>query len=192
MKGVRCALIILCVVVLLGCAARTRPTSLDPLEKARVYYEQGVSLSREGKFKEALPALKKAVRLYAGYGDAYYNMGIIYHKLGLDEEAIKAYKRATDINPKDVAAHNNLGNVFLRQGQLSAAILELEEAVKIDPTYGLAHHNLALAYYLARMYHRAWDHLNELKLLGISPEADLMDAVDATLNPEEGATKEKK
>jgi tetratricopeptide (TPR) repeat protein len=157
------------------------------VEKARVHYEMGVSLSREQNFKEALSAFKRAVHLYPDYGDAYYNMGIAYYELDRDDQAIEAYRRAIEINPRDVTARNNLGNVFLRQGLLSAAIAELEQAVKIDPTYGLAHHNLALAYYLARMYHRAQDHIDKLKLLGIDADPDLVEAVDAVLNPEESA-----
>lgn len=190
MKGVRSMLIIFCVAVMFGCASK-RPPSVEPSEEARQYHEQGVFLSREGRFEEALSAFKKAVRRYPEYGKAYYNMGIIYHELGQDDKGIEAYGKAIEINPRDAAAHMNLGNIFLRQGQLSAAIMELETAVKIDPDYGPAHHNLALAYYLARMYYRAEDHLNELERLGISPDVDLRNAVDAALNAGEQGVKEK-
>ena len=191
MKGMRWALIIFCVVVVFGCARQTKPPPLDPLEKARVYYEQGVSLSRQRSFKKALLAFRKAVRLYPSYGDAYYNMGIIYHELDEVEDSMEAYKKAIGINPEDVGAHNNLGNLFLRQGQLSAAILEFEKAVKFDPTYGLAHHNLACAYFFARMHHRAWEHLNESKRLGFTPDPDLVEALSAELHPEQGQGEEK-
>jgi len=190
MKGVRCVVIISCIGLMVGCATGSRSTSTEPSGKARAHYERGVSLSQEGKDREALSALKKAVSVYPGYSDAYYNMGIVYQRLDRTEEAIEVYQKAVEINPKDASAHNNLGNVYLRQNRLSEAILELEEAVRINPTYGLAHHNLALAYYLARMYHRAWDHLNELKALGMSPDTDLMEAVAAALNLEEGNMKE--
>lgn len=188
--GVRRALIILCVAVMFGCATTKGPGPLEPSRKARTYYERGVSLSKDERYQEALSAFKKAVSLYPDYGNAYYNMGIIYHDLDRAERAIQAYRKAIEINPKDAAAHMNLGNIYLRQGQLSVAILELEEAVKIDPGYGLAHHNLILAYYLARMYHRSWDHLNQMELLGISPDPDLRDAVAAALHLEEGTMEE--
>jgi len=190
MKGVRWALIFLSMIVMFGCARGTKPPPSGTLEKARVYHKKGVSLSREGRFQKALSAFKKAVSLDPDYGKAYYNMGIAYTELDRVEKAIEAYRTAIEINPRDAAAHMNLGNVFLRQGQLSAAVIELEEAVKIDPTYGLARHNLAYAYFSARMYHRAWDQLNELELLGIAPEADLRDAVAAALNVEQGAVEE--
>jgi len=192
MKGVGFSLIIVFSVVMFGCATGSKPTSTGPSQKASTYYQKGVSLSREGKYEEGLKALKKAVRLYPQYGNAYYNMGIVYYELDRVREAVEAYQKAIEIKPGDAAAHNNLGNVYLRQGQLSAAIVELEQAVRIDPNYGRAHHNLALAYYLARMYHRAQDHLDELKRLGISPEADLVEAVDAALSFEEGTVREKR
>ena len=183
MKGMKSALMMSCLVVIVGCATGTKHrVPQEPSEKARTYYEQGVTRIEEGEFDEALSALKRAVRAYPRYGDAYYNMGIAYQKMGGLEEAIDAYQKAIEINPGDAAAHNNLGNVYLRQGRLGEAIAELDQALKIDPTYGLAHHNMALACYLAKMYHRALEHLNELKRLGMSPEADLMEAVAAALN----------
>lgn len=182
MKRIGCV-ILAGLVVGFGCATRTGPPSAGNVEKARVYYEQGVSLTQEERFRDALSAFKKAVDLYPEYGDAYYNMGIAYHRLDRIEDAIGAYQKAIDIDPKDVTARNNLGNLYVRQGALSAAIRELEQAVRIDPTYGAAHHNLALAYYLARMYHRAKDHLDQLEVLGLTPDADLVKAVDTALSP---------
>jgi len=189
MKGVKCILVILCLAVCYGCATGSRSTTTDPSKKAISCFEKGVALSSEGKYSEALSALKKAVRAYPDYGDAYYNMGVVYHALGLEEDAVKAYERAIDINPRDAGAHNNLGNIFIRQTRLSDAIRELEEAVKIDPEYKRARHNLALAYYLARMYHRAWDQITALNRLGASPDAELIDAVAEALNPARGDMK---
>jgi Tfp pilus assembly protein PilF len=186
MKGVRWVVAILCVALMTGCATGRKSTSEEPPSKAKSYYQQGVSLSEEGNYPAALSALKKAVNAHPGYGDAYYNMGIVYQNLDRPEEAIEAYQKAAEINPNDAAARNNLGNAYLREDRLSEAILELEAAVKIDPAYALAHHNLALAYYLSRMYHRAWDQLRELKLLDVSPEPSLFQAVADALGLEEG------
>jgi Flp pilus assembly protein TadD len=192
MKGARFGLTILCMAVMLGCTTSRKSTSVDSFEKARQSYEDGIALSREGRFEEALSAFKRAVRHQPQYGNAYYNMGIVYHELDRPEDAVKAYRKAIEINPGDAAAHVNLGNLYLRRAELTAAVMELETAVRIDPTYGLAHHNLALAYYLARMYHRAWDHILELERLGISPDAGLKDAVAAALNPDDGGLTEPK
>ncbi len=186
MKGLRWVATVLGLIALLGCAAGRKTGSMDSAEKARAHYERGVSLSGEKRFKEALSAFTKAVDIYPDYGAAYYNMGIIYHELDLADDAIAAYRKAIEIDPEDVTARNNLGNVLMRQGHLSAAIRELEQAVKIDPTYGLARHNLALAYFLARMYHRAKDQIDALKVLGIAPDPGLVEAVDAALNPGRG------
>ncbi|MBW2057277.1 MAG: tetratricopeptide repeat protein [Deltaproteobacteria bacterium] len=188
---IRRALTILCVGLLFGCAGTHPSGHLGPSEEAVGYYKEGVSLSKEGRSEEALSLLKKAVRIYPDYGDAYYNMGILYLGQGQLQEAAEAYTRAIEINPGDAAAHMNLGNIYMRQGRLSAAIHELEEAVKLDPAYGLAHHNLALAYYLARMYHRAWDHLDRLERLGIPPDPSLRDAVAGALHPGGGGPGDK-
>lgn len=193
MKGVKCLVILLCLAVVYGCATSAKSTSREgPPKKAKGYYEKGVVLSAEGRYSEALSTLKKAVRAYPDYGDAYYNMGVIYQALGLEKDAVKAYEKAIGINPQDAAAHNNLGNMYIRQTRLSEAIGELEEAVRIDPGYQQARHNLALVYFLARMYHRAWDQITVLNRLGVSPDPELVDAVAAALNPEAGDMKKAK
>ncbi len=79
----------------------------------------------------------------------------------------------------------NLGNIFLRQGRIDAATRELEKALKIDPTYGVAHHNLAYAYFRTKMYHLAWEHLQESKRLGVTPNPALEEALSALLQQEE-------
>jgi tetratricopeptide (TPR) repeat protein len=186
MKLARCVLIMVGIAIMIGCATTPRSTSSGPSERARAHYEKGVRLSQEGELKKALAALKRAVKAYPGYGDAHYNMGIVYQKMNRAENAVRAYQKAIEINPEDAAAHNNLGNIYLRQNRLGEAIDELSAAVRTVPDYGLAHHNLALAYYLAGMYHKAWDHLNEMKRLGIVPEPDLMEAVGSLLNIKEG------
>jgi tetratricopeptide (TPR) repeat protein len=173
-----------------GCATGSRSTRPEPSKKARRYYTKGVDLTREGRYSDALSSLRKAVRSHPDYGDAYYNMGVIYHALELDEEAIKAYEKAIRINPLDAAAHNNLGNIYIRQNRLSEAIRTLERAVRIDSGYEQARHNLALAYYLARMYHRAWEQITVLNRLGGSPDPELIDVIAEALKPEGGDTEE--
>jgi Flp pilus assembly protein TadD len=192
MRSVRSLLLVLSLLVIFGCTTTGKPPSPERTKEAAQYHEQGVALSREGRFEEALSAFKRATKLSPDYGKAYYNMGVVYYELGDDEEAIEAYEKAIEIDPNDAAARMNLGNSFLRQGHLASAISELETVVRIEPTYGLAHHNLALAYYLAHMYHRAWDHLGKMELLGITPDADLKDAVSTALHPEAEEMKGKK
>jgi tetratricopeptide (TPR) repeat protein len=190
MRSPKSALIIVCVALTIGCAAKTKPTNVNRIEEAMEHHSRGVSLSREGQHKEAVTAFRKAARTYPGYGKAYYNMGIAYHELGRDEDAIEAYQKAIEINPADAASHVNLGNIFMRQNHLVAAIRELETAVRIAPAYGNAHYNLAVVYYFGRMYNRAWDHLQKSESLGVVPDPELREAVVRALNPLEGVTEE--
>jgi uncharacterized Ntn-hydrolase superfamily protein len=51
-------------------------------------------------FKEAMVAIKKAVRLNPKVDDAHIDMGILYLKLGRRTEAVRAFKEALRLNPK--------------------------------------------------------------------------------------------
>jgi tetratricopeptide (TPR) repeat protein len=184
MKAIKSIPIFFCMVLVLGCAAGRKGTSSGISAEARSYYKQGVTLSRGNRLQEALSAFQRAVSISPQYGDAYYNMGIIDDKLGRTDEAIDAYRTAIAINPRDVQARCNLGDVLLRKHQVGYAIQELEQAVKIDPNYARAHHSLAFAYYVARLYNRAWVQLDEAKRLGYAPNPDLVKSLTAAMKPE--------
>ena len=184
MKAIKSIPIFLCVVLVLGCAAGRKGTSSGISAEARSYYKQGVTLSRGNRLQEALTAFQKAISISPLYGDAYYNMGVVADKLGRTDDAIEAYRTAVAINPRDVQARCNLGDVLLRKHQVGYAIPELEQAVKIDPNYARAHNSLAFAYYVARLYDRAWIQLNEAKRLGYTPSPDLVRALTAAMKPE--------
>jgi tetratricopeptide (TPR) repeat protein len=54
----------------------------------------GLAYTGLDKFKEAIKAYKKAIKINSDYDTAYYNMGIAYTELDKFEEAIKAFKQA--------------------------------------------------------------------------------------------------
>jgi tetratricopeptide (TPR) repeat protein len=56
----------------------------------------GLAYTRLGKFKEAIEAYEKAIKIKPNYG-AYDNIGIAYASSNKFKEAIEAYKKAIDI-----------------------------------------------------------------------------------------------
>jgi len=103
----------------------------------------GTVLHRLGK--EALPALKKSVKLLPNDAEAYFNLGVTQGELGQLDSAAKSYQRAVAIKPDFIEAHNNLGQTLFDLGQFGASVEACHHALKIKPDYAGALHNLGQA-----------------------------------------------
>ncbi len=75
-----------------------KKTATGP-EDADIYYNLGVTLGREGKYKEAAEAYEKAISIRPDYAEAHYNQGFAYNELGMYKEAEHAFRQAVRIKP---------------------------------------------------------------------------------------------
>lgn len=105
----------------------------------------GALLKLEGRNAEALVAMRRAVRLLPGDGEAHSNLGLVLADLGKLVDAEACHRRATKINSKFAEAHYNLGNVLHARGRIKAAVASYRRAVALKPDLGLAHCNLGNA-----------------------------------------------
>jgi tetratricopeptide (TPR) repeat protein len=121
----------------------TRSIACTP---ANAYAQNGLgsALSDEGKWTEAIPHLKTALRIRPDYPDALVNLGVALVNLDRREEAIPYYERALQINPYSSEAHYNLGDALAAQGKIPEAIQHFEQALKSEPDHAGAHYDLGL------------------------------------------------
>ena len=124
-------------------------------EDADIYYNLGVALGNEGKFKEAAEAYEKAVRIRPGFAEAYYNMGFAYDELGMYRPAAEAYRQAAMLRPEDADIYYNLGVALGKAGKYREAVDAYEKAIGIRPDYAEAHYNQGFAYNELGMYKEA-------------------------------------
>lgn len=121
-------------------------------KQALAYYQQGVTLQRQGQLEAAIAAYQEAIRFNPNLAEAHLNMGVALAAQGKLQEAIAAYQEAIRANPNLAEAHHNLGNSLALQGKLTEAIQEYQAAIEINPNYAKAHYNLGNA--LARQGER--------------------------------------
>jgi len=64
------------------------------------YFRQGLTLSRQGRWREAIAAYKESLRLNPGNAQKYLNLGFVYYELGYDREAEEAFDQASKLQAR--------------------------------------------------------------------------------------------
>lgn len=82
---------------------------------------KAAALVDQGKYREAIPLLKKAVAEEPKNADAYNYLGYSHRKLGAKDVALGYYRKALDLKPRHLGANEYLGELYLEMGNLKAA-----------------------------------------------------------------------
>jgi tetratricopeptide (TPR) repeat protein len=91
----------------------------SPIESAQVslLLEEGIRLSSEGEYQEAVDRFRLATELAPGSSDAWAEMGNGQLHNFQTASAEEAFKRALSLDPKNPRARHGLGNLYLRRGE---------------------------------------------------------------------------
>lgn len=97
------------------------------------YYEEGLSLAREGKFHEALTSLRLALKESPGDPIVLQQIAIAYTRIGMNEEAVKTYRHVLSRNPDSPGAHYGLAFLLLHSEERQEAVQHLEAFLQGAP-----------------------------------------------------------
>ena len=67
------------------------------------FFRQGLLLSKQGQWKDAVRAYKEALRLDPNNPQTYLNLGFVYYELGYDREAQEAFDTASKLQARPCA-----------------------------------------------------------------------------------------
>lgn len=136
----------------------------------------GVSLLMQGRYKEALVPLDKAVSLEGGNASYRNNRGVARMEIGRYKEAEEDFDVAEkSLNPDDrVSATINKGRLREREGNYAAAAQEFSNALARDPKSFAAMFGRAGAREsMGDLEGAAEDYLAAIKVNGTSAEANM-------------------
>ena len=119
-----------------GDSAYRQPDVIPPApgRDAEDYYNQAVSHFEQGRYADAITAVKKAIVLKPDDADAYFFMGDAYSKLKQYPEAIAAFRKAIAIKPDFADAYCNMGDAYSKLKQYPEAIAAYRKCIALDPT----------------------------------------------------------
>ena len=113
-------------------------------------------LIAQGRFKDAVGNLQKAVSLVPDSAEFRDNLGVLFNRQGRFEEAFSASEKAIAMRPSCVETRNNLGTALMELGRFSEANAAFEKAIAIDPECAEAHHNRSLVLLLRAQFEQGW------------------------------------
>ena len=64
------------------------------------FFRKGLSLSKQGLWKEAVAAYQESLRVNPGSAQTYLNLGFVYYELGYDREAQEAFGKASRLQAR--------------------------------------------------------------------------------------------
>jgi len=95
------------------------------------WLSEGANLIKEGKYKEAIDALNKAVEMDPNCAEAYFNRGLAYGKLGRHEKAIEDFSEAIKLNPNYADAYYNRAAAYFYLKKYSKTMEDCNEVIEI-------------------------------------------------------------
>ena len=109
-------------------------------------YSEGVGLSYQYKYDEAIAKYNFAIAEKPDYGKAYYERGFSYFDKNDIPTAIKDFESAREAGLDDINTNGNLGWAYYLNGQFPQAIEADERVMALDPRVLSVRMNEALTY----------------------------------------------
>jgi len=157
-KGMRLVPLVITslLVVALGCCTAARnadyrsafglwqDTLLKCPQSSRAEVSVGEGLIARGKYGEAIPHLRRALKTKPDFSEAFCDMGEALAAQGKIREAVVQYSEALKIRPEYADVHYHLGLILATTGNLAEAANYFRRALQIKPDYPEADYNLAV------------------------------------------------
>jgi tetratricopeptide (TPR) repeat protein len=95
-------------------------------------YEKGKTLMSEGKFRDALPYLNKAIDRDNGNYEALNARGVVYYELKEYTNALLDYEQALKLKPDYYRPYYNRALLKVAQNDAQGALKDYAEAIRLD------------------------------------------------------------
>ena len=109
---------------------------------ARVHFDYGNALAKQGLLPAALDEYSQAVRIDRRESKYFLNAGNVLFQMGDLEQALRSFDQAAALDPNSAAPLENSGVVLERMGRFELARQRFASALRIDPTSRIAQDGL--------------------------------------------------
>jgi tetratricopeptide (TPR) repeat protein len=107
--------------LIIGAGATGDPAVAAKTAELRKAFDEGVALSRDGKYDDSVAAFNRAIALNPKCQDCFYNIGFAYAQKKDYAQAEENYKKALEVKPDYTEAYNGLANIYNAQRKFDLA-----------------------------------------------------------------------
>ena len=108
------------------------PTLAAKTAELRKSFDEGVALSRAGKYDESIESFNKSIAINPKCQDCYYNIGFAYAQKKDYDKAEENYKKALEAKPDYAEAYNGLANIYNAQRKFDLAATASAKASELS------------------------------------------------------------
>jgi tetratricopeptide (TPR) repeat protein len=112
-------------------------------------WNNGVNLSREGNYQEAVKAFTQTIELGGinGLEIVYQARGMSYWKLGNHQQAIEDYSQSIRLNPQLAMTHSLRGLAYWDLENYQQAIEDYSQSIHLDPQLAISYFGRGKVYW---------------------------------------------
>jgi tetratricopeptide (TPR) repeat protein len=101
--------------------------------EVQAFYENGVKLSDQGKYAEAIEEFNKALEKVPDQAVIIAHVAEAYMKLDKNDEALTHYKKAVELDPNNPSLYTNMGVVLSKLGKTEESQEAFKKAAALNP-----------------------------------------------------------
>ncbi len=149
--------------IALGCYASAPAARAEPQEASQEEwnYQQGMDLSKAGKYQDAIPFFTKAIEANPGSARAFEWRAYAWSVLGKQDKAAADFDEAIRLEPGSTRPYLTRASAALYRGDYDKAIADYDQVLRLDPKDGSAYTNRAGAWADKGEYDKALADANE-------------------------------
>jgi tetratricopeptide (TPR) repeat protein len=97
------------------------------------YNSIGTYLITLKKYRESIPYLTMAIKLYPQFSSAYHNRGSALYALRQGTPALRDLLGAASLDPNRATTHNTIGDIYFDLKDYTKAVRHYTASIKLDP-----------------------------------------------------------
>jgi tetratricopeptide (TPR) repeat protein len=118
--------------LVIGGGGGAEPGAAAKTAELRKAFDDGVALSRDGKYDESIESFNKALAVNPKCADCFYNIGFAYSQKKEYDKAEESYKKSLEVKPDYAEAYNGLANVYNSQRKFDEAAAASAKAQELS------------------------------------------------------------
>lgn len=136
-------------------------TFKDLIRTGEVFFKNGI-------YKKAIVAFRRAADLKPSSALAHYNIGRTYYRQGLLDKSLEELNKALRLKPNYAQAYYERGLIYYSKSNYDKAISNFSKAIALTPDYAIAYNSRGIAYTSKGESRKALDDF--YKAISLSPD----------------------